>query len=327
MSFAEIEESVGLAESGTTSRGGSIPVLGSPDHLDAENRNLLAQIHWDVSMRKLQLSPVTVAVIDTGVSPFATSLWSRTIRYRNQVPPVKGGPKIPYDLPSVRYPINSYPNREVGHGTMVGGLIAELAPNARFIFERVADGTGAATSWSVIRGLADAVTSHAQIINISLGSKTEIVAFEQAFAWATSQGVLIVAPAGNDGTAQLVEPANLDLVVSVTGVDSTDRKAMFSNWGTSAYASAPATGIRSVNWDGKMAIWSGTSFSAPLVAGELCLGLGRGMPIFTTNVDEFLKSGGDSIDALNPAYAGLLGNRIDVARFLQTNLGAVRRRP
>lgn len=324
--FAEIEESVGLAESDTESRGGSIPVIGSVDHLDNENANLLNQIHWSSALRTATLTPIRVAVLDTGVSPYAASLWPRTLRYQNQILPIKTA-KVPYDFPNMRYPLTALQNQSVGHGTMVAGLIGEVAPNAMFIFERVADGSGNATSWSVIRGLADAVTSHAQIINISLGSPTPVVAFEQAFQWANSQGVIIVAPAGNNNANHLLEPASLDNVVPVAGVDANDLKASFSNWSSSVYACAPAVGVRSVNWDGKMAIWSGTSFSTPLVAAGICLGLGKGLPITNQNVDEYLQSGGDNINALNPLYAGKLGWRLDIAKLLTVNLSNSLRKP
>ena len=320
VAWFDLEESVGLAESDTTSRGGTIPVVGSIDHLDKENAHLLAQIHFTAAMRNRTLAAVRIAVLDTGISPKATTLWAKMIRYRNQIPAFMTTFQGIYDYPDPRFKVTAPQNQSVGHGTMVAGLIHEIAPNAQFIFERVADGTGKATSWSVIRGLADAVYAHATVVNISLGAPGPIVAFEQAFAWAASKGLIIVAPAGNNSTKGLLEPASLDGVIAVAGVDATDHKATFSDYDNKTPTCAPAVGIRSINWDGNMAIWSGTSFSSPLVAGALCYSIGTGKVVTNANAKELLKSGGDVIDKLNPLYKGMIGRRLDITKLLTTSV-------
>lgn len=325
VAFAELEENVQLAETDTTSRGGTIPVVGSVDHLDQENANLLSQIHWNASFRTLTLTRVKVGILDTGISLRATTLLPRMVRYQNHVLSRTGTLASHFDMPDTRYALTAPQNQGVGHGTMVAGLIAEIAPNADLIVEKVADTAGAATSWTIIKGLADAVFAKAALVNISMGAPGPIVAFEEAFQWASSRGVIVCAPAGNEGLNRLLEPAALDGVLAVAGVDSADHKASFSNWHKNVVASAPAEGIRSVNWDGNMAIWMGTSFSTPLVTGAICLGIGSGKTVTPANAPDFVKAGGDSLDGLNPAYTGQLGTMLDVQKLLLTAVSNAKR--
>jgi subtilisin family serine protease len=97
--------------------------------------------------------------------------------------------------------------------------------------------------------------------------------------------VVVVASAGNDGTCEPMFPAALPGVVSV-GAVGPDGPAFFSNYGPWVRACAPGVDLVSTffrfagadvaagsgpdpdNFDG-WAIWSGTSFSGPVVAGAL----------------------------------------------------------
>lgn len=97
--------------------------------------------------------------------------------------------------------------------------------------------------------------------------------------------LLIVAPAGNEGKKWKNWPASFAWVVSVGALAENWRhRAPWSNYGRSVDVYAPgdrlvnafATGSYVPTWNGQqnqpvqfdgMALWSGTSFSAPLVAG------------------------------------------------------------
>ena len=103
---------------------------------------------------------------------------------------------------------------------------------------------------------------------------------------------MIVASAGNDGTCSPTYPAAFAGVVSVGGIGP-DGPSWFTNYGDWVRACAPAVDLESAffaQWDGKnpaidgvdrdaftgTAVWSGTSFAAPLVIAALVREMRRG---------------------------------------------------
>ena len=133
-------------------------------------------------------------------------------------------------------------------------------------------------------------------------------------------GSIIVAASGNYG-ANLASnpryPACYNGVICVANTTSSDTKAGSSNYGTRIDVAAPGSSILSTipynGYDTK----SGTSMSAPMVAGLLGL-----MKSFSPNASNdqlisCMKNSCDNIDALNPSYAGLLGSgRINAYKAL-----------
>lgn len=99
--------------------------------------------------------------------------------------------------------------------------------------------------------------------------------------------LLIVCPAGNEGDNRKNWPASFSWVVSVGGLAENWReRATWSNYGRAVDVYAPgdrlvnayAKGTYECTWEGVqgqrrtfdgMALWSGTSFAAPLVAGTI----------------------------------------------------------
>jgi thermitase len=95
----------------------------------------------------------------------------------------------------------------------------------------------------------------------------------QAVSYANKAGVVLVAAAGNESTSSPVYPAAFS--GSVVGIASTtdwDTRSSFSNYGTTdAWIAAPGEYVISTFPGGTYASASGTSFSAPLVAGTASL--------------------------------------------------------
>jgi len=89
--------------------------------------------------------------------------------------------------------------------------------------------------------------------------------------YAQEHGVTMIASAGNDAKDEAQYPAAYDKVVSVAATDLWDLKAGFSNYGDSIDVSAPGVGIVAPYPGGYYAVVSGTSFAAPLAAGEAAL--------------------------------------------------------
>lgn len=306
--WSDTEQEIGIAEVDAFSKGGTLGVVGDPEAVYAQNVNLFGQLHWAPRFT-LFTTQVKVAILDTGLSPLAESLWTNVISAQNELIP---GAQA-FDLPDFALPDDDPANFGAGHGTFVTGLVHTMAPNAELIVEKVANSAGQATVWSIMRGVTEAVYQNARIINISLGTTGESKALEKTFDWAKSNGCITVAPIGNGGAQTSLLPASYDSVVCVAGVDANDHKASFSNWHHETDFSAPATGIKSTYWDGNLAIWSGTSFAAPQVTAAFALAIGRGSKKSNTSLTHWLENVGVSINAANPLYQNELGSRIDFA--------------
>lgn len=200
-------------------------------------------------------------------------------------------------------------NPAYGHATLCAGVMAAMAPDAMIMPLRVFDDSGQTDVFSVTKALYYAVSHGAKVINMSFGMSQSYSAIQTALSKAASAGVVVVASAGNDNTGTPQFPASVSSVISVASVDSTDAKASFSNYGSTIYVDAPGVNIISAYPNGRYAMVSGTSFSAPMVAAEAALI----MEVKTAAPKNVIGSAVVSVSTENPSYAGKLGHgRIDV---------------
>lgn len=188
-----------------------------------------------------------------------------------------------------------------GHGTFVCGVVRSMAPQTTIDVNGVLITLGAVVEADLAVELWKAATNdRPQVVSMSAGTTARDgyppIALAVAVEKLTSEGILLVAAAGNDGTEEpfypaafsvadprLDRPAN-DHVVSVGAVDTSEHLATFSNhgWpvvyavgcdvgnayprGRYQYQEIPlAPGW--ADFPQGMATWSGTSFSTPLVSG------------------------------------------------------------
>ena len=166
-----------------------------------------------------------------------------------------------------------------GHGTHVAGIVHLTAPDARLLVVRVLDSDGRGSLLHVASGVRWAVRQGAQVINLSLGSLGHSAALDRALAEAEAAGVVVVVSAGNWGDFTPVEfPASSSHVIAVAAVDASRAPADFSSRGDFVALSAPGVGVRSTFPGGGYLLWSGTSMSAPFVAGTSAL-------LFASNPD------------------------------------------
>lgn len=165
-----------------------------------------------------------------------------------------------------------------------------------------------------------AVKKGAKIINLSWGGWADSLdnVAKIALDYANSQGVIIVAGAGNDNNSKLsffpnkrFFPANYSSVVSVGALSKDRRKSSFSNYSpaTKVDVMAPGDNILSGKLWGtnNYSLSSGTSLSAPLVSGIIGLIWSKNPSYSKSDVLNCLFNTCDSINQKNFEYRGKIG--------------------
>jgi subtilisin family serine protease len=195
-----------------------------------------------------------------------------------------------------------------GHGTLVAGVLAAVAPDAMIMPIRAFDDKGQADHFTIAKAIRWAVDHGADVINMSFGTLEQSKILKDAVEYAHKSGVTMIASAGNDGKDEAQYPAAYDKVVSVAATDLWDMRASFSNYGDSIDVSAPGVAIIAPYPGGYYAVVSGTSFAAPLAAGEAALLRSLGQK---ENAKDRIKQGTHKVDQLNAGFK-LGQGRIDL---------------
>lgn len=197
----------------------------------------------------------------------------------------------------------------VGHGTMIAGIIHQVAPDSLILPIKVLDADGFGDAFTITAGVRQAIASGAHVINLSLSSPVESEALEQALRDADDAGIVVVASIGNNNRRESVYPAAFHGVIAVAATTMSDQRASFSSYGTRVDICAPGVGIVGTMPDGGYAVGDGSSFSSALVAGAAALvrhNIG-GDAAIADRVWTRLAEGAVPIDNLNPGLAGWLG--------------------
>ncbi len=228
---------------------------------------------WDLSHGA---GEVTIAVVDTGVSPVA-DLADRLLPGRNFVQDDDAS----FDSEPAPDPSDTRDTSAVGHGTLVAGIAAAITDNgvgiagvawdAHVLPVKVLNYYGGGDDFLIGKGIVWAADQGADIINLSLGGAAESGGLCAAVTYATSKGALVVAAAGNGEDRAAMYPAACPGAFAVTATDANGDFTYFSNYGGWVDLAAPGVQITSTGNDGRYIAEDGTSFAAPIVSGVAAL--------------------------------------------------------
>ena len=250
-----------------------------------------------------------IAILDSGVDithpDLADNIWTNTAEAEGENGYDNDGNGFAGDVHGWDFVNNTGNIRDNdSHGTHVAGIAAAsnngigivgANPHALIMPVTVMQSDGSGDVATTVKGIDYAIANGANILNLSIGgwaeSKAERLVLEKAY-----QTAVIVASAGNAGIGIYPKcgdihykpffPAAYSFVLGVQATTSTGELASFSNFdcdgpnysqitslqdpdGFNYELSAPGTDILSTIPGGKYAKYSGTSMSAPLVAGAI----------------------------------------------------------
>ncbi len=270
---------------------------------------------------------ITVAVIDTGVTPHNDLIKpnNRIIGFKDFV----NDKTTPYD--------------DNGHGTHVAGIIAGngyssnrkyagVAPEANILGVKALDESGSGNTSDIISAIQWIIETKdvykTKILNLSLGSPATDPYTSDPLVKACNEaikaGITVVVAAGNSGPASktILSPGNSPNVITVGAVDDNktpeigdDAIAPFSSRGPTKEGLkkpdvvAPGVDIMSLSntrRDGYKSS-SGTSMATPFVAGSIALLYNKNNNLNPTNLKSNLKKNCISLkDRYNNQGSGII---------------------
>jgi subtilisin family serine protease len=229
----------------------------------------------------------------------------------------------------------------ISHGTKVSGVIGaqgdvatvnSIAPNCRILPIKISGQSVTPAYGLRAAAIRQALTyirpGERAVINLSWQTNGEHIGIREALIEAQSKDVAVTTSAGNYASGAIQRPDDIHYpsahtyrypeltnlcVVAALGVG--DRKASYSYYGPqSITVSAPGgekggagTGIYTTSTPDAYAYTCGTSFAAPHVAGLIGLLLSVKPNLTSEDAIRIIRDTADPIDAINPAYGGMLG--------------------
>lgn len=206
---------------------------------------------------------VIVALLDTGISTVAID--SACI------------------LPGYNYVLGSEDTEDrINHGTAIASVIVgcesagvdAMASGVKLvplvIADKVDGETKSITHSVLAQAVRDAVDKYsADIINLSLGIKTDSAELRKAVEYADNKGVLVISAVGNDGYSdELYYPAAYDTVLGVGSCDKYGEESDFSQKNGTADILAPGEDIWLASRNGKTYGTRGTSYATGYVSAK-----------------------------------------------------------
>ena len=260
---------------------------------------------------------VTVAVIDTGISPHIDfMLPRRRITFADFI----NGKDFPYDDNGHGTAVASI---LCGNGLVSGGVLRGVAPKADLISLKAIGSGGDGGAFSILEAMQWCYTNrekyNIKVVCMSFGSDpvdgVDPLAVGAEALW--KSGITVVASAGNDGpkSGTIKSPGVSPYVITVGGAEFKDGKITVPDFSSRGPAGkfdkpdiiAPSVDIACCGVGKHYIALSGTSMAAPIVAGAAALILSKNPLLTPDRVKELLLSGATPVDEdIYSAGRGLL---------------------
>jgi len=274
---------------------------------------------WDIATGS---SDVTIAVIDSGIDYNHPDLKGNIWRNNDEI----AGNGFDDDFNGFIDDVIGWdfirntndPKDDFGHGTHCSGIIGAVGNNGigvsgvcwdcSIMPVKVFSENGQSSIGVLYRGINYAVDNGAKIISMSWGYSGDSKLIEDALQNAYSKGVVLVASAGNSNSQIPSAPAKFDYVIGVAATDKNNTRAIFSNYGNWVDVAAPGVDVYSTmptyhvllnDYDctPNYSNMSGTSMSAPCVAGVVGLILSKNPGMKQDEIKTLIQSGVSKVNS------------------------------
>jgi thermitase len=218
---------------------------------------------------------INIAIIDSAFDVHHEDFWWNVIYTKD----VANNDSI------VMTPIGQEYDTEWAHGTYSLWIIWAVSDNQKGImslvdkytsislYKAAADQWRGQDIWYWIESLIVAAKSKPDIISLSWGAyindKKSLSYLEKVVEKILNQGTVIVASAGNYNKNDLFYPAAIEWVIAVWAIDSSSKKATFSNYWSRVDVAAPGVEVMTTAPNNDYKKINGTSESAPVVTVAL----------------------------------------------------------
>jgi thermitase len=203
---------------------------------------------------------VPVAVLDTGLGPYS-GVEDLVLASLDALDP------------------DEFISDSLGHGTQMAliaagvvkptGAKSESGTQSPIIPIRVFDDNGYTSNFTIMSSIEFALKHGARVMSLSWGSETRSDFLETALNYAHSQGLIVVASAGNEPTGKPVYPAAFPSVIGVGALAPDGKSWENSNYGDFVSLYAPGFATLPVGYKGDPGPYAGTSISAAYAANVI----------------------------------------------------------
>jgi type VII secretion-associated serine protease mycosin len=265
----------GVAAAALVAAGFVFPVAPAWADDIRDRQYWISQYGIDRAWETTRGAGVTIAIIDTGIDSTHQDLQGAVI----------GGT----DVSGIGSPNGQTPiGQDSKHGTLVASLAAGrghsrnsgvigAAPEANILSISMAfEGATRSGDEQIARAVRWAVDNGADIISLSLTRNTREwpTSWDDAFSYAESRNVVVIAAAGNrgSGTEAVGAPATMPGVLTVGGVTrSGAASTRASSQGITIGVMAASENLVGAVPGDRYEVWAGTSGATPIVAGIAAL--------------------------------------------------------
>ncbi|MBR7163217.1 MAG: S8 family serine peptidase [Clostridia bacterium] len=259
----------------------NIEFVSAEMHVSALENSISNAIYFgklpDVSLEGLTGEGTCLAVIDTGLNLHADICVpkNRICHFQDML----NGEEYPYD--------------DNGHGTFVTGVavgnglcsgkeVVGVAPEAKVVSLKAISASGDSSTFHILDAMQWIFDNHMhygiKVVCMSFGAEPTDTAdpLKMGAEALARKGLTVVCAVGNNGKGNLKSPAISNEVIAVGAVDDFDEPAKFSSYGVYHGVFRPdvyakGVNVRGIDAFGTYSFMSGTSVSAPYVAGVCCL--------------------------------------------------------